>query len=78
MKLVLLDVTGSDWCDWCIKTDKEVFSKTEFKTYARKNLVPVTLDFPRGKRLPEHTADQNAKLKEQFNVRGFPTPGAGN
>ena len=24
-KMVLLDFTGSDWCGWCIKLDKEVF-----------------------------------------------------
>ena len=45
-KLVLVDFTGSDWCGWCIKLDKEVFSKPEFKTYAKENLVLVELDFP--------------------------------
>ena len=29
-KMVLLNFTGSDWCGWCIKLDKEVFSKAEF------------------------------------------------
>ena len=48
-KLVLLDFTGSDWCGWCIKLDREVFSKPEFKDYATKNLVLVELDFPRAK-----------------------------
>jgi len=72
-KLVLLDFTGSDWCGWCIKLDKEVFSKADFKTFAKDNLVPVTLDFPHGKKLPKHTADQNAKLKGEHGVKGFPT-----
>ena len=72
-KLVLLDFTGSDWCGWCIKLDKEVFSKADFKAFAKDNLVPVTLDFPHGKKLPKHTADQNEKLKSQFKVSGFPT-----
>ena len=72
-KLVLLDFTGSDWCGWCIKLDKEVFSKPAFKTFAKDNLVPVTLDFPHGKKLPKHTADQNAKLKGEHGVSGFPT-----
>ena len=40
-KMVLLDFTGSDWCGWCIKLDKEVFSKKEFKDYAKENLVLV-------------------------------------
>src|SRR5512140_2965556 len=46
-KLVMLDFTGSDWCGWCIKLNKEVFSKPEFIEYAAKNLVAVEVDFPR-------------------------------
>ena len=72
-KLVLLDFTGSDWCGWCIKLDKEVFQKTDFKAFAKENLVPVTLDFPNGKKLPKHTVDQNAKLKAEHQVSGYPT-----
>jgi protein disulfide-isomerase len=72
-KLVLLDFTGSDWCGWCIKLDKEVFAKPEFKKFAKENLVPVTLDFPQGKKLAKHTVDQNAKLKSEHGVTGFPT-----
>jgi thioredoxin-related protein len=72
-KLVLLDFTGSDWCGWCIKLDKEVFQKSDFKNFAKENLVPVTLDFPHGKKLPKKTADQNAKLKGEHGVSGFPT-----
>ena len=38
-KLLLLNFTGSDWCGWCIKFDKEVWSQPQFKDYARDNLV---------------------------------------
>ncbi len=72
-KLVLLDFTGSDWCGWCIKLDKEVFSKPAFKTFAKDNLIGVTVDFPQGKKLPKHTVDQNEKLKKEHQVNGFPT-----
>ena len=72
-KLVLLDFTGSDWCGWCIKLDKEVFAKSEFKAFAKENLVPVTLDFPHGKKLSKRVTDQNAKLKAEHKVSGFPT-----
>jgi thioredoxin-related protein len=72
-KLVLLDFTGSDWCGWCMKLDKEVFQKSDFKNFARENLVPVTVDFPHGKKLSKKTADQNAKLKSEHGVSGFPT-----
>jgi protein disulfide-isomerase len=72
-KLVLMDFTGSDWCGWCKKLDKEVFSTPEFKDYAKDNLVLVELDFPRAKQQSATLKQANAKLKEQYDVRGFPT-----
>jgi thioredoxin-related protein len=73
-KDLLMDFTGSDWCGWCIKLVDEVFSKDEFKAYADKNLVLVELDFPRDKsKLSDETQAQNAKLKDAFGIRGFPT-----
>ncbi len=72
-KMVLLDFTGSDWCPWCIKLDGEVFSKADFKTYAKENLVLVEVDFPNGKRQTKKLKQQNDKLKEEFGVKGFPT-----
>ena len=72
-KLVLLDFTGSDWCGWCIKLDKETFAKPEFKKFAGEKLVLVTLDFPRNKQLDAATKKQNEELSEKFKVEGFPT-----
>ncbi len=72
-KMVLLDFTGSDWCGWCIKLDKEVFSKPEFKSYAKDNLVLVEVDFPQGKRQTKKLKEQNEKLQQEHGVRGYPT-----
>lgn len=72
-KPVLLDFTGSDWCGWCIKLNKEVFSTTEFQQYAKKNLVLVEIDFPRKKTLPAEVVEQNKKLMSQYGIEGFPT-----
>ncbi len=72
-KLILLDFTGSDWCPWCIKLDKEIFSQKEFKDYAKDNLVLVELDFPRSKKLPKHTEEQNDSLQQEFKIEGYPT-----
>lgn len=72
-KLLLLDFTGSDWCGWCMKLDKDVFSKSDFKSYAKENLVLVEVDFPNQKPQTKKVKDQNAALKKQFNVGGFPT-----
>jgi protein disulfide-isomerase len=72
-KPALLDFTGSDWCGWCIKLDDEVFSKSAFKTFAKKELVLVELDYPHNKRLPKKTQEQNAELKTKFGINGYPT-----
>ncbi len=73
-KDLLLDFTGSDWCGWCIKLDKEVFSQDYFKTEAVKDFVFVTLDFPQDKSaLSEATQKQNQALAEEFKIQGYPT-----
>ncbi|HMO52628.1 MAG TPA: thioredoxin family protein [Kiritimatiellia bacterium] len=72
-RAMLLNFTGSDWCGWCIKLDKEVFSQREFKQYAKDHLVCVTLDFPQQKKLSSRLRQQNERLQQQYGVRGFPT-----
>jgi len=72
-KLVLLDFTGSDWCGWCMKIDEEIFSKSDFKKYAKANLVLVELDYPRGKSQTKKLKEQNAALKSKFGISGYPT-----
>ena len=72
-KLLLLNFTGSDWCGWCIKIDKEIWSQPQFKDYARDNLVLVELDFPRRKDQPAEVKKQNLQLAQQYEVLGFPT-----
>jgi protein disulfide-isomerase len=72
-KLLVLDFTGSDWCGWCIKLDKEVFSKKEFKDYAKENLVLVEVDFPQSKPQSKALKAQNEKLQSKFGIKGYPT-----
>jgi|ERR1051325_6618947 protein disulfide-isomerase len=72
-KLVMLDFTGSDWCGWCIKLNKEVFSKPEFADYAKKNLVLVEVDFPRRKELAAEQKKANEALQAKYRIQGFPT-----
>ena len=72
-KMVLLDFTGSDWCGWCIKLQKDTFSKPDFKKFAQESLVLVELDFPRGKTQSDELKKQNEELAEKFGVQGFPT-----
>ena len=72
-KSLLLDFTGSDWCGWCIKLDKEVFSQQAFKDFAADSLVLVELDFPRAKGQSAELKAQNKALAEKYNIRGYPT-----
>jgi protein disulfide-isomerase len=72
-KLVLMDFTGSDWCIWCKRLDREVFSTTEFKAYADENLVLLKLDFPNKSNQPQWEIDQNQALAEKYDIEGFPT-----
>jgi len=72
-KLVLMDFTGSDWCGWCIKLNKEVFSTKEFADYAKDNLVLVEVDFPRRKELSSEQKKANDALQSKYKAEGFPT-----
>ena len=65
--------TGSDWCGWCIKLQRNVFDKPEFIKWAKENVVLLELDFPRTKQLPPELAQQNASMQQAFGVSGYPT-----
>jgi protein disulfide-isomerase len=72
-KFLLLNFTGSDWCGWCKKFDKEILLQPQFKDFARDNLVVVELDFPRAKPQTPELRKQNMELMRQYDVVGFPT-----
>ena len=72
-KPMLLFFTGSDWCGWCIRLQKEVLKTPEFKTWAAKNVVLVELDYPRSKPQSEVIKNQNNGLQQTFGIHGFPT-----
>lgn len=72
-RCLLLDFCGSDWCGWCMKLDKEVFNDRAFADFAKTNLICVRLDFPKMKKLSKALQDQNAALKQKYEVNGYPT-----
>lgn len=72
-KMVFLNFTGSDWCGWCIKLNREVFSTPEFAEYAGKHLVLVEVDFPRRKQLSDEQVRANRALAATYRVKGYPT-----
>ena len=73
-KYIIMDFSGSDWCGWCIKLEKEVFSKPAFKAYAKENLVLFLADFPRDQsKQSAAVRKQNEALAKKFGIQGFPT-----
>ena len=72
-KPIMLFFTGSDWCGWCIKLQKEVFTQPEFKKWATESVVLLELDFPRRTQQEEQLRNQNYQIQQAFQVRGYPT-----
>jgi len=73
-KRLLVDFSGSDWCGWCKKLDKEVFAKKEFVQKAAEKFELVLVDSPRNKSiLSEKAAARNPELVKKYKVNGYPT-----
>ena len=73
-KLILLAFSGSDWCPWCVKMEKEIYSDQKFISGAKKKYVLLMIDNPRDKSvLSSLAAKQNSELTRKYNVRGFPS-----
>ena len=71
-KPLMLFFTGSDWCGWCIRLQKEVFYKPEFIEWANDNVVLVDIDFPRNKsKQSAELQQQNNLLQQQFGIQGL-------
>ncbi len=72
-KPLLLFFTGSDWCGWCIRLQKEVLKTPEFAKWAKDKVVLVELDFPRRTQQNPELVKQNMELQQVLGVRGYPT-----
>jgi protein disulfide-isomerase len=72
-KPVLVDFSGTDWCSWCMKLDKEVFAQQVFQKFAKDSLVLMLAAFPKKKPLTAELTAQNEELAKKFSIEGFPT-----
>ena len=73
-KLVVADFSGSDWCGWCKRLDREVFATEEFRQAATNRFVLLIIDTPMDKSLLSAKAKrQNPALVKKYAIRGFPT-----
>ena len=73
-KPLMLFFTGSDWCGWCVRLQKEVFLTKEFTKWADESVILVDVDFPKDKsKQSSELQNQNNLLARQYEVRGYPT-----
>ena len=72
-KPILVLFTGSDWCGYCIRMNKDLLSKGKFQEFAKQELVAVYLDFPSRKPQSEEQKRLNLEMQKRFKVEGFPT-----
>lgn len=69
-KPILMLFTGSDWCPWCVKLEKEILSKKEFKDWAADNVILYIADAKGG---PDKLSEEGRKLMKEHDLRGFPS-----
>ena len=73
-KLMLLAFSGSDWCGWCVKMEKEIYSDKKFINEAKRKFVLVMIDKPRNKKILSKLAQkQNPELVEKYGISGYPS-----
>lgn len=73
-KLLLIAFSGSDWCGWCMKMEKDIYSDKAFIKKAKQNFVLVMIDSPSNKEILSKLAqEQNPGLVKQYGIRGYPS-----
>ena len=73
-KLMLLAFSGSDWCGWCVKMEKEIYAQKKFIAEAKKKFVLVMIDSPRNKEILTKLAKkQNPELVKKYGIHGYPS-----
>lgn len=72
-KPILLFFTGSDWCGWCTKLEKEVLDTPDFAQSIGDKMIFVLLDYPMKKSLDAKTNEQNQNLKKKYAIKSYPT-----
>ncbi|ANQ52681.1 thioredoxin family protein [Flammeovirga sp. MY04] len=71
---IIMDFTGSDWCGWCKKIDREIFDTPEFKKWVKENnIILLELDFPKGVKQSDQLRAQNYYLAQEYKIQGYPT-----
>lgn len=62
-KVVMIDFV-TDWCKWCVETDKKVYTNTAVSDFANANQINWKIDAEKG---------EGPDLAKKYGVKGFPT-----
>lgn len=62
-KVLMIDFV-TDWCKWCIETDKKVYTNPDVASFANENQVNWKIDAEKG---------EGIELAKKYNVKGYPT-----
>lgn len=72
-KALLMEFTGSDWCQPCKNARKYLLETRQFASYASSNLVLLEVDFPHWTPQTETQKKANQALQSTYTVEGYPT-----
>lgn len=70
---LFLFFSGTDWCPWCKKLEKNVLSNPEFYQGLTDQYVFCMVDFPMKNSIDEQQLKRNKALMQEYEVIGFPT-----
>lgn len=65
--------TGSDWCPWCVKLEKEALATKDFKEFAKENLILFKVDYLRKQPASAEQKKKVIAFMKKFKVGMFPT-----
>jgi thioredoxin-related protein len=74
-KLLLMYFSGTGWDAWSEKLEEEVLDTPPFIEWAKKNVIPLRVDFPDAKVVKQSPTikQQNEKLRVEYNMAKVPT-----
>ena len=62
-KIVMIDFI-TDWCKWCIETDRKVYTNPDVSSFANEHQINWKIDAEKG---------EGPDLAKKYGVKGFPT-----
>ncbi len=62
-KIVMIDFI-TDWCKWCVETDRKVYTNSEVSAYANEHQINWKIDAEKG---------EGPDLAKKYGVKGYPT-----